>query len=301
MNEEQISDHDKEVVNENILPAEQADTQEETMESTEPKTRNAKLQTEIKKSEIEMEVHAHPHHAMHKKKWTEYALDFLMIFLAVTLGFFAEQMREDFADRDREKEYMNSMIEDLKADTASLAANIRLRQQRDEMIDSLVLLLSSPRIKENGNTIYFFGRLISPPIYFFPDDRTIQQLKSTGSLRLIRNMKVSNSIMDYDRKMRQQIFEYTDEQQSRSEYRQIASKIFDGKVFNEMIRDGEIKRPVNDPQLFDNDSAFLHNCIVTAQYERKANQNQTIRAEELFTQAKELMALIKNEYRLEND
>lgn len=251
-----------------------------------------------------MEVHHHPKvdpDSHREKKFREYFLEFLMIFLAVTLGFFAEQIREHFADHDREREYMKSMIEDLKADTLSPAGNIRARQQRDEMIDSLILLLSSSSAKESGNSIYFFSRLISPPIYFFPDDRTIQQLKSTGSLRLINNMKVSNSIMDYDRKMRQQIFEYTDEQQSRAEYRQIASKIFDGKVFNEMIRKGEIKKPVNNPQLFDNDAALLNTCIVTAQYERKANQNQTMRAEELFTQAKELMALITKEYHLENE
>jgi len=35
-----------------------------------------------------MEVHKHPHHVMHKKKWGEYVLEFLMLFLAVFLGFF---------------------------------------------------------------------------------------------------------------------------------------------------------------------------------------------------------------------
>ena len=42
-----------------------------------PQTKNLKLQTE------NMEVHKHPHHATHKKKWTEYLLEFFMLFLAV--------------------------------------------------------------------------------------------------------------------------------------------------------------------------------------------------------------------------
>src|SRR5205085_10193866 len=46
---------------------------------------NPKQQTE------NMEVHKHPHHVTHKKKWGEYLLEFLMLFLAVTMGFFAEQ------------------------------------------------------------------------------------------------------------------------------------------------------------------------------------------------------------------
>jgi hypothetical protein len=33
-----------------------------------------------------MEVH-HPHHPTHKKKWSEYIIEFVMLFAAVTLGF----------------------------------------------------------------------------------------------------------------------------------------------------------------------------------------------------------------------
>ena len=54
----------------------------------EQQTENPKLQTE------EMEVHKHPHHVAHKKKWGEYFLEFLMLFLAVFLGFMAENVRE---------------------------------------------------------------------------------------------------------------------------------------------------------------------------------------------------------------
>src|SRR5215471_5281072 len=44
-----------------------------------------------------MEVHHHPH--VEKKRFKEYFLEFLMIFLAVTLGFFAENIREHFAEK----------------------------------------------------------------------------------------------------------------------------------------------------------------------------------------------------------
>lgn len=253
----------------------------------------------ISNQQTKMEVHHHPDLHHRRKKFREYFLEFIMIFLAVTLGYFAEQIREGFTDRQREEAYLNSMIQDLKVDTASLLSNIHLRQQRDIMIDSLILLLSSPDLKEYGNAIYYFGRSISPPISFFPDDRTIQQLKSTGSLRLISNMRVSNSIMDYDRKMRQEIFEYTDEQDVRGELRQIAIKIFDGKVLNEMIRNKGIDRPINNPKLVSYDVTLINECIVQTQYLRKVNQLQLTRAQELFVQAKQLMELIKKEYHVE--
>ena len=38
-----------------------------------------------------MEVH---HHSHHPKKWKEYLTEFLMLFLAVSMGFVAENLRE---------------------------------------------------------------------------------------------------------------------------------------------------------------------------------------------------------------
>ncbi len=62
-----------------------------------------------------MEVH-HPHkHIHHDKKWKEYALEFLMIFLAVSLSFFAENIREKITDHKMAKVYAAAMLDDLKA------------------------------------------------------------------------------------------------------------------------------------------------------------------------------------------
>ena len=66
-----------------------------------------------------MEVH-HAHHANHKKKWGEYLLEFLMLFLAVYLGFLAENLREHQVEKARLKEYMHGLVDDLKADTGVL-------------------------------------------------------------------------------------------------------------------------------------------------------------------------------------
>src|SRR6186713_2573795 len=241
-----------------------------------------------------MEVHAHSHTP--RKKWTHYLWEFLMLFLAITLGFFVENQREHMVEHQRELQYMRSMIEDLKSDTAELTDHIRLRRERDLMIDSLIYLLSQPDINANGNSIYYLGRIISPPISFFPNDRTIQQLKSAGGLRLIRDMDISNSIMAYDRKMRQSVFELGDEQQVRGEYRLSANKIFSGQVFHEMMKNKGIKRPIGNPALFSEDKALLNEFIMETQYLEKVNQKQAARAQELVDQARKLIEDIKKQY-----
>ena len=243
-----------------------------------------------------MEVHHHSH--TERKKWTHYFWEFLMLFLAVTLGFFVENQREHYVEHQRELQYMRSMVEDLKLDTTELTVHIRLRMERDEMVDSLVYLLTQTNIRENGNSIYYIGRIISPPISFFPNDRTIQQLKSAGGLRLIRDMDISNSIMAYDRKMRQSVFELGDEQQVRGEYRLSANKIFSGQVFHQMMMKKDIKRPVGNPALFSEDKALINEFVMEVQYLEKVNQKQASRAQELVDQAGKLIADIEKEYHL---
>jgi hypothetical protein len=57
-----------------------------------------------------MEVHHHPDLHHKKKNFKEYFLEFIMIFLAVTLGFFAESIRENISNRHKESKYMKSLV-----------------------------------------------------------------------------------------------------------------------------------------------------------------------------------------------
>jgi hypothetical protein len=246
-----------------------------------------------------MEVHHHTHHEHGKRNWKSYFWEFLMLFLAVFCGFLAEYQLEHKIERDREKIYMKSMSEDLKSDTAQLSANSHLRQKRIEMVDSLILLLSSPDYSSGLNDIYFYGRSLSLNIDFFPNDRTIQQLKNSGSLRLVHNAVVSNGIMDYDQIMRSMIFLQTQEQQQRLEYRRTASVIFNGTVFNSMIDNYEmVKKPMNQPALFNKDAAAINELINNAQFLKKVVMNQVRKAKELKDLATLLILLIKKEYNL---
>ncbi|HKC36571.1 MAG TPA: hypothetical protein VKB95_10935 [Chitinophagaceae bacterium] len=243
-----------------------------------------------------MEVHAHTH--TERKKWTHYFWEFLMLFLAVFCGFLAEYQLEHKIEKDREKQYMRSMIEDLSSDTLMLQKNIVLRQGRLIMIDSLIGMLNSNQRDKNGDDIYYFARSISPPANIFPNDGTIQQLKSSGNLRLIHDISITDSIMAYDQKMRSALFEMGDQIEIRAEYRQLAIKLFRTNVFHEMIVTDTVSRPINNPQLYTNDAALINEFIGQAQYFKRVHQAQLIRSEQLLEQAKKLIVDIKKEYHL---
>ena len=77
-----------------------------------------------------MEVHHHSGSHEKKKKIKDYFLEFLMIFLAVTLGFLAESLRESISDKAKEREYIESLIQNLKDDTTGFNACIEENENK---------------------------------------------------------------------------------------------------------------------------------------------------------------------------
>ena len=68
-----------------------------------------------------MEVHKHPHHVKHKKKWNEYLLEFFMLFLAVfwaLLRKMSESQQRNLRFNDarllRTKKLATELIKDIK-------------------------------------------------------------------------------------------------------------------------------------------------------------------------------------------
>ncbi len=144
-----------------------------------------------------MEVHHHPN--VEKKNFKEYFLEFIMIFLAVTMGFFAESIREHLADHSKEKEYIQSMIADLKNDTAMLRVVIDINMRRVSGIDSLSSLLNKPSLTaDEEKRLYILNsRYASNVASMDWNDGTIRQLLTSGNLRLMSRQGVSDSIMNY--------------------------------------------------------------------------------------------------------
>src|SRR3954466_470258 len=98
-----------------------------------------------------MEVHKHPHHVTHKKKWGEYLLEFFMLFFAVFLGFVAENIREHMVEKDRAKQYAKSLISDLQKDTSMINEELFELNHSIKDIDSLCLYVKGKTINQISN------------------------------------------------------------------------------------------------------------------------------------------------------
>ena len=65
-------------------------------------------------------------------------LEFAMIFFAVFLGFLAENTREHIVEKRKTKEFVESMVDDLKEDTANFQLTYLVNQVALQKTDSLI-------------------------------------------------------------------------------------------------------------------------------------------------------------------
>jgi hypothetical protein len=247
-----------------------------------------------------MEVHAHSHTP--RKKWTHYFWEFLMLFLAVFCGFLAEYTLEHKIEKDREKQFISSLVDDIKADITQLNSVIQKRDEKILRLDSLILLINLPNFANYGSDIYFnaihTARLVD--IKFTANDGTLLQLKNSGGLRLIRNRAVVDSIAHYDVSVRN--LEELGEQEMliAHEYRTIAKRVFNSLVFNRMLDDNNISHRLaeNPPLLAFNtqDLAELNFDIYSIKLIVKGMRRDS---RKLLQQATNLLATINKEYHLE--
>ena len=143
-----------------------------------------------------MEVHTHTHTP--RKKWTHYFWEFLMLFLAVFCGFLAEYQLEHTIEHQREKQYMATMLEDLKSDSSLLNYTVKYWDNINNDIDSVADAVRHPltytdlvkAYRHLNNALNYYS--------FSYNDRTIAQLKNSGGFRLIREKDVANKIILFD-------------------------------------------------------------------------------------------------------
>ena len=247
-----------------------------------------------------MEVHHHSHAAHGKKTWKNYFWDFLMLFLAVFCGFLAEYQLEHLIEHQREKTFMRSMVDDLRDDHGKLdnyMADLTLGVRR---MDSLITILNDRElVKQQGSQLYYLGRVSSRTNIFSNNTRTFDQLKNSGSFRLIRNDEASDRIMAYygDIQFIRQLEDLY--MKEFDEYKRIASTIFEPSVFRMMEqKDGEISREAGNPALRTNDPEKLKQLAVYAVYMNGSRRSILPAALALQKKGDELLAYLAQEYEI---
>jgi hypothetical protein len=141
-----------------------------------------------------MEVH---HHSHHPKKWKEYITEFVMLFLAVSLGFMAENIREHQIEKHREIAYLQNVHEDLKLDLINIDNVINSNTIRLQAMDTLFQIINNNSI--TNEDVYYYIRNLALRATFESSHVGLDQIKSAGGLRMVKNPEIISGIQEYER------------------------------------------------------------------------------------------------------
>ena len=246
-----------------------------------------------------MEVHHHAHTP--RKKWSHYFWEFFMLFLAVTLGFFVENQREHMIEHKREKQYIKSMTVDLVSDTVKLQTIMEHHASIMVGLDSIMENYEQFSTGRYSPGFFRFERSLFGFTDFIYTDRTIDQLKSSGGMRLIRKQDVSDSIIYYDDWARDFLLEQEGLQRilnllSEQQYDLINYRYITDQIKKDRTKLTGDKAP---DILLTHDPVRVEGFFNTIRLYYQALASKIIEADILKKRATRLIAFLKKRYHLE--
>jgi|DEB19_MinimDraft_3_1074340.scaffolds.fasta_scaffold00466_6 hypothetical protein len=126
-----------------------------------------------------MEVH-HPHHPTHKKNWSEYIIEFVMLFTAVTLGFFAENIREHLAEKEKKKELLQTVARDFETDLKQFEFHKNFGQEKIKNCDSLIAINNGDQSKVDQKQYYALFLKTIWWWHFNPNEKSRNEAEAKG-------------------------------------------------------------------------------------------------------------------------
>lgn len=226
-----------------------------------------------------------------------------MLFLAVTLGFFAENLREHYIEKEREEKFIQIVHEDLLNDIRSLdnidsLYNIRIMKE-----DSLINILSNIDLNKT-NDLYYLARINSVRNFFHHSKNGFQQLKNAGGLRLISDIDIIKKIQSYENSV-----DEIDELQRLTEdllmnYREKMAVMFRGDIFKQMytnprgIQSDKFSRPTGNPTLMTTNKLDFNELLIKALYVHNNTINILEKSKKIKSEAVDLDKLLIQQYHL---
>src|SRR5450432_409977 len=146
---------------------------------------------------LNMEVHHHPNLHHKRKHFREYVLEFFMIFLAVTMGFFAESIREHFVELRNTRQYLETFKQELINNKRAFIIADSVYKSVVPSQDSVIRVFFE---KRENQDLHLMGRLLKHVKRVFNtsiDKAAYQQMVNSGGLKNLDNLALRDSISTY--------------------------------------------------------------------------------------------------------
>jgi hypothetical protein len=146
-----------------------------------------------------MEVH---HHSHKPKNWKEYITEFIMLFAAVTLGFFAENIREHSIIEHRIEQNKVAILKDLEADAVTIDSILVTEQASINTFDRIMNLLylsKNKKINESQlmDSIKSIPDIIATTFTLYVNNSSFKNMQSSGLLSYVDEEELKTSLSYY--------------------------------------------------------------------------------------------------------
>lgn len=113
-------------------------------------------------------------------------IEMLVFFSAISLGFIAENYREDYSEQKNSEKLISSLLIDLKGDIKRFDEFTRLRKSLIKDVYLFIDHLENNGLKKNDlDQQILFAKAIFSWTYFKPNIANIEQIISSGALRYL--------------------------------------------------------------------------------------------------------------------
>jgi len=144
-----------------------------------------------------MEVHQHSHLPHQSKPWKQYLTEGLMIFIAVMLGYAAENIRHHYIEEKKTIANMQNLYEDIESDSVVFSTMLKTRYKQDSCFEILSHLYDQKIINQNIPTVYAAHSLISIRLMPVMNTMALDQIKNSGALNYIDDETLKQEIQFY--------------------------------------------------------------------------------------------------------
>jgi hypothetical protein len=134
-------------------------------------------------------------------KYLKYAVgEIILVVIGILIALSLNNWNQKKSERKSEKKYIFSLIEDAKTDLSNFNNAIIVNEERIKILDSLASMCFNYNEKEGKDPqlIMQNNKAYKHPVFVTYTDRTLAQLKNTGSIGLITDKSIVNAIIEYE-------------------------------------------------------------------------------------------------------
>jgi hypothetical protein len=236
-----------------------------------------------------------------RHSYRQYVIEFFLVFAAIVLGFFAENLREYFADQAREKEFVQSLVENLKADASMYSKRDSAMRERIVWMDTLMSILTGKQENRNAEA-YLLGRYATRLIQTKPGLSTLNFLAKSNDYASIEDPAVKGKIQHYESDLHW-LQEITNvEEQMAEALWPIIPTLFDTKIFTKMKQVGNqysrFEMPPGNPPLLTNKPVEINQFTYHLYLRRSQFFSEVTNQERMNQERRELIDFLNSKYKL---